>query len=143
MPTVEAIPTTSKSKCLSQDEILIDKGSQRVSIETGESRRNSDQSDLISDHRAHSTNQKKLITQLVNHLNDFSDKRNLNGYDYNQEDQITQYDQENREFTEITSRQQLKNDFPDKSEISKSIKEWLNEKTRYFAIKQNKNLNHK
>jgi len=143
MPTVEAIPTTSKSKWLSQEEILIDKGSQRVSIETGESRRNSDQSDLISDHRAHSTNQKKLITQLVNHLNDFSDKRNLNGYDYNQEDQITQYDQENREFTEITSRQQLKNDFPDKSEISKSIKEWLNEKTRYFALKQNINLNHK
>ena len=135
MPTaVEAIPTTSKSKCLSQDEVLINKGSQRLSIETGESRRNSDQSDLIGDHRSHSTNQEKFITQLVNHLNDFSDIRNSNEYDYSQEDQITQYDQENCESTEITSRQQLIADFPDKSEISKSIQEWLNEITRYFAI---------
>ena len=135
MPTVEAIPTTSKSKCLSQDEVLINKGSQRLSIETGESRRNSDQSDLIGDHRSHSTNQEKFITQLVNHLNDFSDIRNSNGYDYSQEDQITQYDQENCESTEITSRQQLIADFPDKSEISINIQEWLNKITRYFAIK--------
>ena len=130
------MPTTTSIRLQSQQEVGFDKIVQRIPIETGESRRNSDQSDLIEDHlykngvfssvEHHERKPKTLFSSLVDILtNEASERKNSS--DTHPQTEKTSNKAETAKLFAKAEKQQLIHSFPKSFEVSDTINTWLNQ----------------